>query len=134
MPDTPAGAITVPISVGELIDKITILDIKAARITDTAKLANVAREREALRAIRAGLADRTAFADAEDALRDINRQLWDVEDALRAREAAGDFGPDFVAEARAVYRLNDQRAALKYEINQITGSNLVEEKSYETKG
>ena len=122
--------VTVPISVGELIDKITILEIKADRITDPAKLSNIHRELDALRIIRAGLPGLDDIAPDEMALRAVNGQLWEVEDALRACEARGDFSHDFISLARSVYQLNDQRAALKYRINHATGSALVEEKSY----
>ena len=128
---TDTHLIHVPVSVGELIDKITILDIKAVRIPDPVKLANIERERAALHAIRSDLPRLYQIIPDETQLRAVNEQLWEVEDALRTREANGDFGADFVADARSVYRLNDKRAALKYSINQITGSALVEEKSYD---
>lgn len=121
--------ILVPVSVGELIDKITILEIKSERIKDAAQLANVARELAALRSAAEQL-DRRALARPAAALKDINAQLWDVEDDIRECEARADFGAKFVELARAVYSLNDERARLKRVINEISGSRYVEEKSY----
>lgn len=126
-------AVLVPVSVGELLDKIAILRIKAARIADPAKLANVTRELAALEAARA-VPDSPALAAVEADLRRVNEALWDIEDDIRARDAAGDFGAAFVALAQAVYRTNDRRAALKREVNRLTGSALVEEKSYAAHG
>ncbi|MEO1226136.1 MAG: DUF6165 family protein [Pseudomonadota bacterium] len=123
--------IHVPVSWGELLDKITILEIKAERITDPAKTANVARELAALRATRdeAGV-DLTPLASVIGALRDVNEALWQIEDDIRDCERQGDFGARFVALARDVYRTNDKRAALKRQANEALGSELVEEKSY----
>ncbi|MGQ9368798.1 DUF6165 family protein [Azospirillum sp. ST 5-10] len=121
----------VPVSWGELTDKITILQIKSERITDSMKLANVRKELEALEAVCAasgGLPDRTATVVAE--LRSVNAELWDIEDDIRECERAKDFGERFVALARKVYRTNDRRAGLKRIINDIMGSELIEEKSY----
>lgn len=118
-----------PVSAGELIDKITILEIKAERISDAAKLANVRRELDALSALRDahGLdALTTLTAD----LKVVNETLWEVEDEIRELEAAGRFDDRFIALARAVYVTNDRRAALKKEINIAVGSAFVEEKSY----
>lgn len=120
--------IAVPVSVGELLDKIAILRIKRARIPDPAKLANVARELAALEAL--DVPGREPLGALEGELRAVNEALWDVEDDIRALDARGDFGPAFVALARSVYRLNDRRAALKRAINERAGSGLVEEKSY----
>jgi hypothetical protein len=121
----------VPVSWGELIDKITILEIKNARIADPAKRANVARELAALVAARdaAGTVPPPVAALADE-LREVNEALWEIEDAIRECEAAGDFSARFVVLARDVYRTNDRRAALKRRINQAMGSDLVEEKSY----
>ena len=118
----------VPVSWGELIDKLVILAIKRERIADSAKRANVEREHDALAAIAAPAINRVASEAAE--LRRINESLWDVEDAIREHEAAGSFGAEFVTLARAVYRTNDERAAVKRAINDRLGSELVEEKSY----
>lgn len=120
-----------PVSWGELIDKITILEIKAERIADPAKLANVRRELQALQAVRdAGATPTPALLALTQELRRINRTLWDIEDSIRDCEARSDFGSDFVALARKVYKTNDRRAAVKREINTLLGSDLVEEKSY----
>lgn len=125
--------ILVPVSPGELIDKITILEIKAARIADPAKRANVVRELALLAAARdAHVTVDAAVAGWTDQLRAVNAALWQVEDDLRAAEARGDFGAAFVAMARSVYQTNDRRAALKRAINDHLGSALVEEKSYTT--
>ena len=123
--------VTIEVSPGELIDRITILEIKAARITASAPLANVREELAALCSLR----DRAIPLGAEvaritDELRAVNERLWEVEDALRDCERESDFGPRFVELARSVYRTNDRRAALKRELNLALGSRLVEEKSY----
>ncbi|NAZ37267.1 DUF6165 family protein [Rubellimicrobium sp. CFH 75288] len=130
-----AGTILVPVSAGELFDKISILRLKAARIADPAALANVATElalleEAAARAIRPdpGLSPLLAELDA------VNAALWDIEDAIRERDRTGDFGPAFVALAQSVYRTNDRRAAIKRAINRLTGSALTEEKSYAAHG
>ena len=124
--------ILAPVSWGELLDKITILDIKAERIADADKLANVRREREALVAVVAQ-ADtaRPEVAALIDDLRAVNTTLWKVEDEIRDCERAKDFGPRFVELARQVYHTNDRRAALKRDLNRLLGSELVEEKSYQ---
>ena len=120
--------VQVPVSIGELIDKITIMKIKASRFHGEA-LANVQRELDLLEQVRreAGV---VLPAELELALAEINGKLWTIEDAIREREAASDFGDRFIELARSVYRCNDQRAALKRQINRSTGSSLVEEKSY----
>ena len=120
--------VQVPVSIGELIDKITIMKIKASRFHGEA-LANVQRELDLLEQVRreAGV---VLPAELELALAEINGKLWTIEDAIREREAASDFGDRFIELARSVYRCNDQRAALKRQINASTGSSLVEEKSY----
>jgi hypothetical protein len=121
----------IPASAGEVLDKLTILDIKLARIADAAKRANVAAERAQLGAAwGAALPDPQGVADLESELRAVNETLWEVEDALREAERAGDFGPTFVALARSVYHTNDRRAAIKKRVNERLGSVLVEEKSY----
>ena len=121
----------VPISVGELLDKISILEIKAEAISDPAKLANVMRELAALDAVRrrevAALPELAAlFAE----LQAVNRRLWRIEDDIRAIERAGQFDDRFIELARSVYRCNDERAVVKRRINELTGSEIVEEKSY----
>jgi hypothetical protein len=123
--------VSTPCSLGELIDKITILRIKAERIGEPEKLANVHRE--------LALLERLAHEDGvsgppidllTDQLAAVNGRLWTIEDALRMCERGGDFGPRFVALARSVYCENDTRAAIKRAINILVGSALVEEKSY----
>ncbi len=122
----------VPVSYGELIDKISILEIKVQRIRDAAKLANVRLELDALTATwRAHPASRAeSIDDLWQALRDINGKLWVIEDDIRDKEAAGAFDSEFIELARAVYVTNDERARLKRELNTRLGSTLVEEKSY----
>lgn len=121
----------VEISVGELLDKITILEIKSERVTDEVKLVNIRTELDTLRRTwDASPAAKVNLDDLPARLKAVNEALWDIEDGIRQLEAAGDFGPDFIALARSVYHRNDERAALKREINARTGSRLVEEKSY----
>ncbi|WP_394155464.1 DUF6165 family protein [Loktanella salsilacus] len=123
--------ILVPTAPGELIDKLTILRLKAEHINDAAKLANVKHEQQVLTAIAdAALPQSDALAKLWDELYRINGDLWVIEDDIRAFEARGDFGPGFVALARAVYVTNDERAAIKKRINLLLGSAIVEEKSY----
>jgi hypothetical protein len=126
-----AATVTVEIAPGELIDKITILDIKLARIRDAAKLANVRAEWETLTRARDRALPPSAELDRATAeLRRANEKLWDVEDDIRDCERKKDFGPRFVELARAVYVTNDERARVKRRINEMLGSRLVEEKSY----
>lgn len=127
---TAGVMILAPISVGELYDKITILMLKMEHLTDEAQRANVSRELDALRELRTSSRLADSFEDLFGALLDVNRRLWHVEDELRHLEARQDFGAPFVALARSVYVLNDERAALKRQINLHSGSWLVEEKSY----
>ena len=121
----------VPVSVGELIDKITILEIKDERIADAAKRANVRVELDTLNTARAAAVAPSADLDRLTAdLKAVNQALWDIEDDIRDCERNRDFGPRFVELARSVYVQNDKRAALKRAINELLGSRLVEEKSY----
>ena len=127
------GVLYVPVSWGELVDKIAILELKAARIRDQGKLENVQRELAALRAVRdreGPLSEAAARAAAE--LARVNLALWEVEDALRSLEREGRFDAEFLDLARSVYRHNDARAALKRRISLLMGSQIVEEKSYAT--
>lgn len=127
--------ILVPTSPGELIDKLTILQLKAERIDDAVKRSNVLHELAALQAISdATLPDDPVLAALREELHIINAELWTIEDDIRASDAAGDFGPGFVALARAVYQTNDRRAAVKKRINMHLGSLIVEEKSYQDHG
>jgi len=128
--DTRSQGILVPISVGELMDKITILEIKCERIKNPRQLKNIAHELDALRAVRLGDLDRAMLDKLSGELKRLNAELWDVEDAIRDCEARGDFSASFIELARAVYRLNDERARLKKAINLASGSRLFEEKSY----
>ncbi len=126
------STISIPISHGELIDKITILEIKSQRIADAAKLANVRVELDLLNATwNADAASRTDISAERAGLREVNEALWDIEDRIRLKEKAKAFGAEFIELARSVYVTNDQRAALKRAINEKLGSTLVEEKSYE---
>jgi hypothetical protein len=120
-----------PVSPGELLDKITILRIKSARIDDAAKLANVRHELSVLQRTWDEAIPRTAGLETEErALEAVNARLWDIEDRIRDEEAAQRFGERFVELARAVYIENDERARIKKRINQALGSAIVEEKSY----
>lgn len=126
-----APQIVVPVSPGELLDKITILRIKSERIADAGKRANVVHELDLL----SETADDTLPPSGSldrlvDELKSVNEALWDIEDAIRDCERAADFGPRFVELARSVYVTNDRRAALKRQINELLGSAIVEEKSY----
>ena len=123
--------IKVPISPGELIDKITILEIKAANIGDVAKLANVKVELQLLQDTWRTSGHAGTNIDAEwKQLRDINKKLWDIEDDIRDKERERKFDQEFIELARAVYVTNDERAAVKKVINTKLGSKIVEEKSY----
>jgi len=122
--------ILVPVSPGELLDKITILRIKSARIADPAKLANVRPELELLEKTWREACGEADVAEDERALQAVNERLWDIEDRIREKEAARSFDEVFIELARAVYIENDRRAALKKRVNLALGSRLVEEKSY----
>jgi hypothetical protein len=124
--------IQTPVSYGELIDKITILEIKSRRIADEAKLANVRNELDMLNATWANsAASQTDIGDERARLLGVNEALWDIEDRIRLKERAQAFDAEFIELARSVYFRNDERAAFKREINQKLGSELVEEKSYQ---
>jgi hypothetical protein len=122
--------ILVPISVGELIDKITILEIKCERIKNAGQLENIGRELAALRAV--PLRDVAELMSLGAQLKQVNAKLWDIEDAIRDCDARGDFGDAFIEHARAIYRLNDERSRIKKAINFVSGSRLIEEKSYKS--
>ncbi|MEY3137301.1 MAG: hypothetical protein RL580_1033 [Pseudomonadota bacterium] len=123
--------ILVPISPGELLDKITILRIKSARMTDAGKVRNVRLELDVLEKTwrDSGAAIPEVAAD-EAALQRVNEALWDIEDKIRDKELAQQFDAEFIELARAVYVTNDERAAVKKRINVALGSRIVEEKSY----
>ena len=122
---------TVPVSWGELLDKITILEIKQKKLVDPAALANVTRELGLIQSSAPGevlgLAD---VVEMKQELAEVNAALWDVEDQIREREAAKTFDDEFIELARSVYRNNDARAAIKRAINVLLSSDLIEEKSY----
>lgn len=125
--------IQAPISLGELIDKITILEIKAVNIGDATKLKNVTHELNILNAKVSELLDadgQAKLAQLKQALKDINQELWVIEDDIRDCEYAKDFSDKFIQLARAVYVTNDKRAKVKKDINLAFGSELIEEKSY----
>lgn len=122
---------TIPVSWGELLDKITILEIKTHRLRTSEARANAAHELDLLRRA-ASFASRAP--ELEAALRAVNARLWRIEDLIREKEAAGDFGSTFVALARAVYHENDERARIKQALNRRLHSALVEEKQYSLYG
>jgi hypothetical protein len=123
--------IKVPVSVGELVDKLVILEIKAERIEDAGKRANVVHERDLLRdTVAAEVPGSARLNELTAALKHVNELLWVIEDDIRDCERAKDFGQRFIELARAVYVTNDKRAALKKDINLLVGSDIVEEKSY----
>ena len=125
------GAVLVPIAVGELIDKITILEIKAERIGDPAKQQNVLSELRMLAGVRdAQFARNNDIDRLAHELKQVNESLWEIEDEIRECERRRDFGPRFVELARAVYQRNDLRSQVKRKINEVSGSRIVEEKSY----
>ena len=133
MPSTDAigPVITVEISPGELLDKISILEIKSERIGEPGKLANIRHELTLLRGtVPDRLAADAAIAKLMRELKTINKTLWDIEDEIRDCEARKEFGETFVQLARSVYLTNDRRAELKRKINTRCGSAIVEEKSY----
>ena len=124
--------IQVPVSPGEVLDKITILEIKSERISDAGKLANVKRELELLQAawLQSVKEDEAVHRIHSD-LRTINEALWEIEDDIRDKERAREFDQVFIDLARSVYVTNDQRADAKKELNVYLGSEIVEEKSYQ---
>lgn len=127
-----ADAMMVPVSFGEVLDKITILEIKSERIKDPAKLENVRRELDELsRTWQQTLDDPSKVAQERQELKTVNEQLWEIEDEIREQEAVGDFGERFIELARSVYFTNDKRAAIKKKVNLALGSRFVEEKSYQ---
>ena len=118
----------IEVSNGEIIDKLTILQIKLEMITDPLKIANIQYEYDTLLPIASKILkpDHLLVTD----LKSINSKLWKIEDDIREMERNSDFGPGFIELARQVYRLNDKRAGIKREINKLTNSGLIEEKSY----
>jgi hypothetical protein len=127
----PAANIQIPISPGELVDRLTILEIKSERMTDPEKVANVRHELGLLaHAAREAIPENPQIQTLKADLKTVNEILWRIEDDIRDCERAQDFGERFIQLARAVYRTNDERAALKGRINEALGSAIREEKSY----
>jgi hypothetical protein len=120
----------IEVAPGELIDKITILEIKLARIGDEEKVRNVQHEYAVLTQVADVVLTSPEITMLRSELKRINELLWQIEDDIREQERRQDFGPDFVRLARAVYRTNDERARVKREINRLLNSTLVEEKAY----
>jgi hypothetical protein len=125
-------SIKIDVSFGELLDKLTILEIKFERIDDEKKIANIKRELEVLTNtwITSGV-DVASVDNERIELKHINESLWDIEDAIRRQEAANSFGTEFVSLARNVYKTNDKRSEVKRLVNEKLGSTLIEEKSYQ---
>jgi hypothetical protein len=123
--------ITIAVSAGELVDKVTILEIKADRIRDRHKRQNILSQLATLtRVLEPLLQQHPELPDLKASLKSVNEALWQVEDDIRECERNGDFGPRFVTLARSVYCSNDRRSAIKREIDALTRSEIVEEKSY----
>ena len=126
------NTILIPVSIGELADKLTILEIKAERIDDAGKRAHVQVELDGLRTLWEPLVVAQADLSAmKQDLRAINERMWDVQDALRAKEAAQTFDDEFVTLARAVAQRNGERITVKNAINRLAGSRFIEEKQYQ---
>jgi len=125
--------VSTPMSVGELLDKITILEIKSEKIKDEEKLKNINYELQLLKNtwIKTGLSNEKTEALKVD-LKNVNLRLWNIEDNIRIKEKNREFDDEFIKLARSVYYENDDRAQVKKNINLLTGSDLVEEKSYES--
>jgi hypothetical protein len=124
--------VRIPVSWGELFDKLTILEIKQARIDDQRKLVNIDRELAALRDVCSdSVLPGAPLEELIDELRRTNEKLWQIEDDIRDCERRKDFSAGFIELARSVYKTNDKRAELKLKINRLLGSELIEEKSYE---
>ena len=125
-------AVFVPVSVGEAMDKLTILQIKSERIHDAEKLKNITNEISALEPVCSAEAFQTdIIKELYAQLKRVNEELWQIEDDIREKEAVQHFDDEFIALARSVYVTNDKRAEIKKQINLEAGSDLVEEKSYQ---
>ena len=130
-PAIAPGTLQVPVAVGELIDKITILEIKSERIGDPGKLRNILAELALLSGVRDNhVVAAVPLSDLTTKLKRVNETLWEIEDEIREHERRRDFGDRFIELARSVYHNNDHRSRLKREINEVSGSTIVEEKSY----
>ena len=129
--DTKLDKILAEISAGELIDKITILEIKKNKISDENKLKEIDKELSSLNhTMNKSILEKSKILTFKDQLREINQKLWDIEDSKRMAEKNNDFGKEFIVLARNVYKLNDDRARIKLKINEILGSNIKEVKSH----
>ena len=117
------------VSNGEILDKLSILEIKLDNVKDESKLENIGREHTALSLVASHIP--ASPLELYNDLKSVNQELWDIEDRIRVKERNREFDQEFIALARSVYQTNDKRAEIKKEINLHTGSNLVEEKSYE---
>ena len=130
--NTKLDKILAEISAGELIDKITILEIKKAKITNKDKLVEIEKELLSLNeTMGKSISDNSKISKFKDSLKDINLKLWNIEDGKRSSEKNNDFGENFIRLAREVYKFNDERAKIKLAINNALGSNIKEVKSYE---
>jgi Family of unknown function (DUF6165) len=129
----PPASPQIPVSWGELIDKITILEIKSRKITGPEALANVVKELSSLSGAAAiHVKDNPVLQGLKNRLSGVNQSLWQIEDDLREKEKTKQFDDEFIRLARSVYRLNDERAAIKRQVNELLRSELVEEKSYKS--
>ncbi len=130
--NTKLGKILAEISAGELIDKITILEIKKEKIRNTDKLVEIEKELKSLNlTLDKFIPDLNNISDYKNQLKEINVKLWDIEDGKRLAEKKNKFGDEFIKLARNVYKFNDERAKIKLSINNALGSNIKEVKSYE---
>lgn len=129
-PRDAGGLLNIPVTAGELIDKITILTLKTRRVQNPQKKLVAAQELGLLRRISASLSWRDEIAELALTLEDVNAALWDVEDRLRQMERDENFGPDFIAAARSVYRYNDERARIKNAISAAAGCLIYEVKEH----
>ena len=129
--DTKLDKILAEISAGELIDKITILEIKKNKISDENKLKEIDKELNSLNhTMNKSILEKSKILTFKDQLKEINQKLWEIEDSKRMAEKNNDFGKEFIELARNVYKLNDERARIKLKINEILGSNIKEVKSH----
>lgn len=124
------NTLRIPVAPGELLDKISILQLKQQNISDNTQLAFVQHELALLQQVRKQLPDSDELNELFHKLAEVNQQLWSIEDGLRAKEAAGKFDQTFIEQARMVYINNDKRAAIKRAINELLGSDIQEQKSY----
>jgi len=128
--ESSVNGLMIPVAPGELLDKISILQLKQAHLSDPSQLAFVRHELALLEQVREQLPDSAELQHLFERLTEVNQQLWRIEDGLRAKEAAGKFDQSFIEQARMVYINNDQRAVIKRAINELLGSDIQEQKSY----